>query len=440
MPILPVGGAGPIGGRGTVGDLIMNVRALGPDNPTGILAVPAVGAPAQATVAGGALLVGTYYIVLTQLSPWGESLPTAEQSVVVSGGNNAFTISVTPDVGAVAVRVYIGTVAGVENRYSLYTSAGGLTVGVANVLTFNNANLIAGQPPVNSSAFLPDTDGSFVSAATMYRWLNDALKAAARITGGIQDAIGVASVSGQRRYVTTLAGQWLRLDQCFYDGWELDLGNKAETFRNRNLTANIAISLMIDAQSDTTRLELYWTPSRTSGTATTSGNMLATDITVPITGVSGWLLADGYALLSDGTNSEIVSYSAQTATQLTNVIRGWGGTQSFPFSTGATVTELNIELNGYRMPYVYSVGQSDLTLGVPPGWEPFLKDYMLGTFREAEQETQEAEGLKKRAAAGLESWVKSNKPVAGPRQMRMYGSWGLRGTVPGGLTGDLIIP
>jgi hypothetical protein len=441
MPILPVGGGtGVAGARGTVGDLIMNVRALGPDNPTLVMGVPIVGVPAAATLAGGALPNGTYFVIVTQLNAWGESLGSVEQSVTTAGGQNAFTISVTPGIGVVAVRVYIGTAAGQENIYSLYTVAAGLNPGVANTLNFTNANLVPGQPPVNSSAFFPDSDGSFVSAATMYRWVNDALRAAARITGGIQDAVGIASVSGQRRYVTTLQGQWLRLDQCFYDGWELDLGNKAETFRNRNLTANISISLMTDAQSDTTRLELYWTPSRTSGTANTSAGILATDITIPISGVSGWLLADGYALITDGINSEVVSYSAQTPSSLTGVIRGWAGTQAFSFNSGATVTELNIELNGYRMPYVYAVGQSNLSLGVPPGWEPFLKDWMLGSFRKAEQETDEGQKLQDMATKALAEYVKSNKPVAGPRQARMYGDYGVRGIVPGGITGGIVIP
>jgi hypothetical protein len=235
-------------------------------------------------------------------------------------------------------------------------------------------------------------------------------------------------------------GQWLKFDQCFYDGWELDLGNKAETFRNRNLTANIAISLMVDAQSDTTRIELYWTPSRTSGTATTTGPITAQASTIPFTGLLGWLLADGYAMISDGTNTEIVTYSAQNPTSLTGVIRGWAGTQPFAFQAGAIITELNVELNGYRMPYFYSVGQAGVTLGVPPGWEPFLKDYLLGTFRKAEQETDEGEKLQGQATKALMDWVMSNKPVAGPRQMRMYGDYGLRGTVPGGLTGPIIIP
>lgn len=413
-----------------LGDLIMNVRSLGPDPPQVGIAptltslVPAV---------GGTLTAGTYYIVLTAVNNWGETVASVEQSVVLAGPNNAITVNYSATPGLTGIRVYVGFTAGQELSYIPFSTTASGAVTLTTIGT-----LVAGSPPVNSSFSYPDADGGFVSAATMYRWLNDALKAASRITGGIQDACGVASVSGNRRY--TIPGQWLKLNQCFYDGWELDLGNKAETFRNRNLTANISISLMVDAQSDTTRMELYWTPSRTSGTALISAPILASDVTIPIGGVSGWLLEDGYALLSDGTNSEIVTYSAQTGSALTGAIRGWAGTQPFAFAATATVTELNIELNGYRMPYVYSVGQSGVVLGVPPGWEPFLKDYLLGTFREAEQESQEAQGLKDRAAKGLEAWVKSNKPVAGPRQMRMYGDYGLRGTVPGGLTGPLIIP
>lgn len=418
---------------GTVGDLIMNVRSLGPDNPQ-TLAVPSIFSATPVNVAGGTLGVATYFIQVTAITPWGETTPSAESSVVVGAGQNAIQLGINipgPNLGVTAVRVYANTTTGLENCYQQITFPG-----TVNYTGSTNP----GTPPVLNRAWLPDTDGPFVGAYTFYRWLNDALKAAARITGGIQDAVGIASISGQRRYVATLQGQWLKLNQCFYDGWELDLGNKAETFRNRNLTANISISLMTDAQSDTTRLELYWTPSRTSGTGTTSAPITAAATTIPITGVAGWLLADGYALLTDGTNSEVVSYSAQSASALTGCIRGWAGTQPFAFGTGAGVSELNIELNGYRMPYMYSVGQASVTLGVPPGWEPFLKDYLLGTFRKAEQETQEGQGLQDQATKALEAYVKSNKPVAGPRQCRMYGDYGVRGVVPGGLTGGIIIP
>src|SRR5437660_1761288 len=234
------------------------------------------------------------------LTAWGETTVFPEQSFTIGGGLNSVSASVNIFQGAISVRIYYGSAAGQEFQYEQFSV-------VSNPVIGTLANIpISGAPPVRNSAFLPDTDGGFVSSYTMFRWLNDALKAAARITGGIQDTCGIASVSGMRRYVSP--GQWLRFDQCFYDGWELDLGNKAETFRNRNLTANIAISLMVDAQSDTTRIELYWTPSRTSGKTTTSGTLLANDQNVNINPATGWLLADGFVQVG----AEIMSYSAIT--------------------------------------------------------------------------------------------------------------------------------
>ncbi len=165
---------------GTVGDLIMNVRSLGPDNPTLTLGIPTASAATPGSPVGGTLPVGAYFFRVTQLNAWGESLASVEQPVTIGGGQTGFTVTVTPDIGATTVRVYLGTVAGSENRYQLFT---GITAGAANVLSFTNVGVVVGQPPVNSSAFIPDSDGSFVSASTMYRWLNDALKAAARTAG-----------------------------------------------------------------------------------------------------------------------------------------------------------------------------------------------------------------------------------------------------------------
>lgn len=416
-----------------VGDLILGVRALGPD-PAPVLSIASGSAPVLALVPG-TFVVGpaTWYLVYTLINQWGETVPSLESSIAVTAGN---TIQLAPNFIAnnttsIGIRVYYGEVSGGETIMEEFQYPADFTSG--KVILTGNGNYAI--PPTYSSAFLPDGDGGFASATTMYRWLNEALKAAARATGGIQDTCGVASVSGMRRY--TAPGQWLKFTQCFYDGWELDLGNRAETFRNRNLTANISISLMVDAQSDTTRIELYWTPSRTSGKSSTSDPLLAADTDVQINPSNGWLLQDGLVQVGN----EILTYSAITATDLQNCIRGWNGTQpAASLAANAIVSELNIELTGYRMPAVYEVGNAGVTLGVPPGWEPFLKDYMLGLFRDAEQERQEAKDLKDSAMKGLESWAKSNKPVAGPRQCRMYGDYGIRGLVPGGLSGGLIIP
>lgn len=415
-----------------VGDFIVSVRELGPD-PCNV--VPALSTPTLTGTTGGTFTPGQkLYIVLTTLNQWGESNPSVETSITLGGGQTAVSMTANylgwPS-GTVAVRVYYGSNPGAEINYEQFTIP---AAGFASPITIINSPL-PGFPPSVSRAYLPDSDGGFASAFAMYRWLNESLKTLARAAGGIQDSCGIASVSGQRRYVAP--GQWIKFAQCFYDGWELDLGNKAETFRNRNLTANISISLMVDAQSDTTRIELYWTPSRTAGASTTSATLASSDTNVSINAPTGWLLQDGFAQVG----AEIISYSSQTSTQLTNIIRGWSGTNSAAsLASGAAVSELNIELTGYRMPATYSVGQSAFTVGVPPGWEPFIKDYMLGLFRSAEQETQEGLSLMKKATDGIEAWVKSNKPVAGPRQCRMYGDYGIRGLVPGGLTGGIIIP
>lgn len=285
-----------------------------------------------------------------------------------------------------------------------------------------------------------DSNGTFCSAITVYRWLNEALKFASRVTGGVYDSVGIASVSGQRRYV--VSGQWLKFDHYWYDGWELEGGNKAETFRNRNLTASIAIMLAVDAQANRTVVELYWTPSRTAGAGTTTATLNSGDTSINISTVTGWLLADGMAQIA----SEIVSYSAITATglvtgQLQGMIRGYAGT-AIPSSlvSPAAVTELNIELSGYRLPSKFAVGDKALLLDAPPGWEPFIISYMLGMFREAEQRREEAKSLKQEAEAGLKEFAKSNRQVAGPRQCRMYGDRGIPGLVPGGVTGGLVIP
>ncbi len=204
----------------TIADLILNTRALGPD-PCQLMGPPALGTITPATTAGAAFpLLSTIYLVSTALNPSGETLPTSEANVALTGTQNSLSIPIAFPPGATALRVYYSASAsGAENGYEQFT----LPPGQTSPYTVTVLGVpVAGLPPVNPSSYLPDTDGGFASAATMYRWLNESLKAAARVTGGIQDSCGIASVSGQRRYV--VPGQWLKITHAFYDGWEQDLG------------------------------------------------------------------------------------------------------------------------------------------------------------------------------------------------------------------------
>lgn len=411
----------------SVGDLIMEMRALGPDLPQ-VFPPPTIGnftfTPVSGTPSLGA---GTYFIVATALNQWGETLPSAETSVSVAGGQ---VIQVSGSLsGATAMRFYISGTSGNQENYVQLSSL------PANI----TASTAVGAPPQRNTAYLPDTDGGFVSVSACYRWLNESLDTAARITEGIPAMSGVNSIANQRRYV--LNGQWLRIDHGWFNGWELTQGTKADAFFNRNVVAGISNSIYVDEQSDTTRIELYWTPNTNGGSASTNNNMTVTDNGVSITAPIAWQLQDGFIMLGNPNSSyEICHYMSQNGSALNGLIRGYAGTRPQAWPTGTDVWELNIMLAGMRMPVPYSVGDSSLTLSTPPGWKPILAKYMLAKFREAEQERQEAASLFKEFTDWFTQYAKSNKQIAGPRQVRMFDDYGIRGVVPGGLSGGIIVP
>ncbi|MBO0887591.1 hypothetical protein J2P12_00670 [Candidatus Bathyarchaeota archaeon] len=412
-----------------VGDVIMDMRSAGPDPPQ-VLGTPVFITAVSA--GGGTLAAGTYYLVVTALNAWGESAASNELSVTLAVPGSINITFLIPFGSNGNFKLYIGGSSGMENGYVGFTASG--TPGTFSLTSL--AGAIAGAPPARSTSWLPDTDGGFVSASLAYRWLNESLRTISKMAGGVQDVTGIASISGQRRYQVN--GQWLKFDHCFYDGWEMDQGTKAEVFYNRNITANIAISILADARSDKTRVELYWTPSRTSGVATTGATLNSGDLNVTLVAPAvGWLLGDGYAQVG----SEIISYSAITATQLQNISRGWGGTSTpASLASPASVNELNIMLFGYRQPSTYPVGSSASVVNVPGEWQTALNLYMLAKFRAAEQEMQESQVLAKQAEAYVKENCMTNRQLVGPRQCRIWDDRGIRGVVPGGLTGGIIIP
>lgn len=148
-----------------VGDPIIAMRALGPD-PCGVLPPP-VGATVTAA-AGGGLFAATWYVVLTYLTPWGESSRSREIPVVLAGGNLAFQVTI-PNLapGATAVRAYFGIQTGLEAQYQQQDVS---TIAPGAQVQFTVSAWGAGAiPPQKSSAYLPDSDGGYVSAAIAYR-------------------------------------------------------------------------------------------------------------------------------------------------------------------------------------------------------------------------------------------------------------------------------
>lgn len=415
-----------------VGDMIVRMRELGPD-PAPALGVPSTPFSGGVQVAGGLLGLGTYFWVMTQLTPWGESLAGTEGSVVLAGANNAIQITATLHPAATAVRLYIGILSGAEQQYQQVAVTPLLLT--QNLIVFNGANLLPGTPPTRSRAYMPDSDGAFVGAQTAYAWLGEALLALSKASQGVYDFTGMSSANGQPLY--TLNGIWEDLDHAWYDGWIMDLGNKAQIYYRNRIATSIAGLMVFQKVADTMIVELFPQPNRNANTTTTTGAITAASSTIPLT-TSNFVLPMGLALLGTGPTAEIVAYAFNSGAQLTGVIRGCGGTVAQAWATGTVVTELNIRVSGRRIVTPYAVGSSASFIPAPPEWATWIPMYMLSRYRDAEGEHKLATEMRQEFMNFVNQLGKGNKQRGGPRQI---GAGPQVGEVYGGtLGGGWLLP
>jgi hypothetical protein len=409
----------------TVGEIIIGARELMPDNPASLLAAPlAAGITLTPGGTGGTLPTGTNYFVFTFYNAAGETLASSEKTVTVAAGQYAAATFTLPS-GATGIRAYQGSSTGGETQYFQGTSSPMVILGVGGV---------ASTPPLNNTAFNPDADGAVVGVSTVYRWLNDALGKAALAAGGINDITGVPTINGVGRY--TLVNRWVKFTSAWYDGWLMAFLDNGNFFYHNSSTG---ISWMLSMQQVTTRNVFEVSPqaNRTAGAAVTSSAVAVADSVINMSGMSGFVLPLGLAMIGTPPSCEIVTYDRMTSTQLLNCVRGVGGTIPQLWGTQTPVTELNMRLHGARMPVLYPVGSAMATLDIPYNWEENIKMYMLGMFRMAEQEEGKASKLFQEFKAWTVELARQNRQMAGPVQVGVAGgreAWG------GGMGGGFLIP
>jgi hypothetical protein len=289
---------------------------------------------------------------------------------------------------------------------------------------------------------LPDTDGTALSAAALYRWINEGLDAATALTEGIRDVTGIPSTAGQAQY--QVVSNWRKLTSGFFDGYPITMGSKSDIFRRSNVTG-ISGTTVLNQDSVVQQVELYPQSSRTSGNGTLNGALSATATAISYTpGNSGWVLGFGLALIgpypADPSASEIIYYSGNASNSLSPVTRGMGGTIAQAWPSGTSVMEANIYFSGIRYPLHYSRGQSGNQLQLPPAWIDALKDYLSARFKGAEQDT---EGQKELMGSFKEKClsIKGNREVMSPRQVQVGGNSGVETAMGlGGYFGGVILP
>jgi hypothetical protein len=406
-----------------VGDVLMSAREMFPDLPVGKIPAPASELNALTAVATPAgyvsLPAATNYFVITYLNPWGETLFKAEQSLAIGANQTAQLTGAFPT-GVIGVRVYQGLSAGSEAQQFFSSSLPFIINGGAGV---------AGIPPTISSAFLPDTDGRAVSAASVYRWLGEAFDKAGLTTKGVRDQTGVGTVNGQGAYV--LPGRWTKIDNCWFDGWLMSRDGTLNFFYH-NVATGISWILDVTKITNTGLTVAIWPQAnRTSGQTTLSASMLATDSVASLTASSSFL---SLGLAQIGT--EIVEYGPTGTNQLLNLQRGLGGSSASAWPAGTPVTELNLRIQGLRLPNKPVIGSAYQTLDLPYGWEAIMSTYLLHKFREAEQDRQSAADLLKEFLGMLTAMARSNRQLSGPVQI----GGNAREVYGGGLGGGWMVP
>jgi hypothetical protein len=420
-----------------VGDALMALREQAADPPS---ALPAPTSVAVAGSGGGSL---TFWIVVTQLTPWGESQASLEVTISSQAVGSIITVTGNCSFAATAIRVYFSlSGAGQEDRYYEYDIPDGGIGAFSIPFTLSTPGITQGFAPTRSSAWLPDTDGTALSAAALYRWINEGLDYISGLTDGIRDVTGIPSTAGQAQYQPI--SNWRKITAGFFDGWSITFGSKSDVFRRSNVVG-ISGTAVMNQDSVVQQIELYPQSSRTSGNGTLNGNLSASALAIPYTpGSSGWVLGFGLALLgpypSDPSQSELVYYSGNASNSLSPVTRGMGGTTAKAWPSGTPVSEANIYLSGLRYPLHYSRGQSTNQLNLPPAWIDALKDYLSSRFKGAEQDVEGQQALLKQVEAKCNS-IKGNREVMSPRRVQAGGVTGPE-TVEGlgGYFGGVILP
>lgn len=425
-----------------VGDALLSLREQAADPPMNL---PAPTLSSVTPVPTGALNI---WFTVTQLTPWGESPVSAETALTTGAIGATFTLAGICSFAATALRVYFTLgVAGGEDRYSEYAipSGGQGTFSLAFTLSGTGTGqgaITPGFAPARSSAWLPDTDGTALSAAALYRWINEGLDAATALTEGIRDVTGIPSTAGQAQY--QVVSNWRKLTSGFYDGYPITMGSKSDVFRRSNVRG-ISGTTVLNQDSVVQQVELYPQSSRTSGNGTLNGNLSATALAVPYTpGSSGWVLGFGLALIgpypADPSACELIYYSGNASNSLSPVTRGMGGTIAQAWPTNTPVSEANIYFSGIRYPLHYQRGQANNQLQLPPAWIDALKDYLDSRFKRAEQDIQGATEIYKSFQAKCLA-IKGNREIMSPRQVQVGGSTGPEVVAGlGGYFGSVILP
>jgi hypothetical protein len=378
----------------------MDLRARIPDAPA-VHNPPILVSLTGTNLTGGQFQPGTTNtLAATGVTNWGETAPSNQQSITLTGSQNAIVAQVQMSgIQIQTINIYqAGQGTPLTSTADMWSFPAQQASGIGNYDVGVGTPLVHTALPTRSTAFLPDTDGNFIGAYTAFRLLNRALQEMVKIGGGIVDITGVQSQINQSMY--RLASPFYQFTNAWYDGYPMDVVPRSFMYL-RNSAAGFSGILSYEQDGPQSVIQVWPQSNRTGGSNQLAGNILAD--------TNFFQMFNGAGFLSIGLaqiDSEIVAFSSvnhiidnaqqppfNNIWQFNGVTRGLGGTDAVVHSANAPVTELNIRLSGYRLAETYDVGDSNQTIMVPPAWETPVVLHMLSQVRSMEQDEAGAEKL-----------------------------------------------
>lgn len=386
-----------------IGDVLVQARETVPDMPPSL---PAPVASATVTTPGtGTLAAGTYFVEVTQWNQWGETLPSTESTQLTVLATNGIQITSALMVGATKIRAYLTPTNGASGTESQYVES------TTSPFTILSPPTLAGSPPVRGTAWLPDSDGGFISAGAIYRWLNAGLEIIARGTGGFQDYSAIGSTINQPLY--QIPANWNSITAIWYDGYWMQGGDPGYFWRRNSITSQVLANAHISHNAGRTILEVYPQPARTSLITTLAAPMSATDTTATLTSAT-FTLPFGFVSIG----SEIMAYATISGNTLTGLIRGLGGTSIISHLTNEVATECNIAWMGKRQSsQTFSPGQSTTTLPITSGWDQLLVQYIAGRAKIVEHDMQSMMQFNQDMEKQVKGWAQTTGSIVRRRQV-----------------------
>ena len=245
----------------------------------------------------------------------------------------------------------------------------------------------------SANAPMPANDGGIYKAQTLYRYINDGVKALAEQVGWVvQDWTAFAVQSNQPNY--SLNGQWHQLQYGRQNGFQLMRYAEDITLWSRAVVTGQPTYFVPHRQTDHMEVGLFPVPTADDPTSTLTADLSATTTTGFAVLNAATFLAAGYLQI----NSEIIFYgqlatppSGSTTTGVLVLQRGQCGTTAAVHTGGggspSTVTHLSAHFKGARMPNEVTTATSVIEL--PEGFMWAIQEYVMSKCLYQESNPQE---------------------------------------------------